>query len=477
MEFDVVIGLEVHSELKTKSKVFCSCKNEFGNEPNTNCCPVCIGLPGALPVLNKQAVLMAIKAGIACNCEINDVAIFERKNYFYPDLPKAYQISQLVKPINVGGGVEIEDENGNAKIINLDRIHLEEDAGKLIHSGDGTLVDYNRGGVPLIEVVSKPEMTSAKEAISFLNNLRSILIYAGISDCKMEQGGMRCDVNLSLKPKGSKELGTRSEMKNLNSYKSVSKAIEYEIERQKDLLENGEKVIQETRRWDDNKGKSYSMRKKEDSQDYRYFPDPDLLPIKIERELVESIKKSMPKLKADRVKDYTTNMGLSQYDAEVLTTNPSLTKYFEQVISYFNKPKFVCNFMLSTVLKRLNEDGIDAVVPIDAKNFANLLKNYEDNTISQASCRALFDEIWTSNEDCLKIIEKRGLKQNNDAGELKIMLESLINEFPQSVADYLAGNEKTISFFIGQLMKRTQGKANASVATKLIKEILEAKRK
>ena len=476
MEYDVVIGLEVHSELKTNSKVFCSCKNEFGGEPNTHCCPVCIGLPGALPIPNKEAVKMTIKAGLAVGSKINDIAIFERKNYFYPDLAKAYQISQAVRPICVGGGVEIEDANGQKKFIRLNRIHLEEDAGKLIHNPKigGTMIDYNRGGVPLIEIVSEADMSSAEEAVAYLAKLRNILQYIEVSDCKMEQGSLRCDVNISLKLKGSSVLGVRAEMKNLNSFRSVTRAIEYEIKRQSRLLDEGEEVVQETRRWDDARNRSFSMRRKEDAQDYRYFPDPDLLPFRIERSLVEEVKKTMPKLREEKIRDYVDNLGLSEYDASVLTNDLNLVKYFDKVISYFNKPKFVCNFILTTLLKKVKEeDEADLVVPISAENFANLLSMYESGQISQAICRELFDEIWETNEDCKKLVEERGLKQNNNEDEIKVMVEALINEFPQSVADYKAGNTKALSFFIGQLMKRTQGKANAQIASKLIKDILD----
>ncbi len=477
MEYDVVIGLEVHSELKTKSKVFCSCKNEFKGEPNTHCCPVCIGLPGALPIPNKEAVKMTIKAGLAVGSKINDIAIFERKNYFYPDLAKAYQISQAVRPICIGGGVEIENAQGQKKFIRLNRIHLEEDAGKLIHNSKigGTMIDYNRGGVPLIEIVSEPDMSSAEEAVAYLSKLRNILQYIEVSDCKMEQGSLRCDVNISLKPKGSNELGVRAEMKNLNSFRSVARAIEYEIKRQSRLLDEGEQVVQETRRWDDARNRSFSMRRKEDAQDYRYFPDPDLLPFRIERSLVDEVKSTMPKLRDEKIEYYVNELGLSEYDAKVLTNDLNLVKYFDKVVSYFNKPKFICNFILTTVLKKVkeNEESDDLDIPIDPQNFANLMQMYESGKISQAICRDLFDEIWLNNADCQKLVEERGLAQNNNEDEIKSMLQELINEFPQSVQDYKSGNAKALSFFIGQLMKRTQGKANAQIASKLIKEMLD----
>lgn len=475
MNYDVVIGLEVHSELKTKSKVFCSCINEFGGDPNTHCCPVCIGLPGALPVPNKEAVRMTIKAGLAVGSRINDIAIFDRKNYFYPDLAKAYQISQDFRPICVGGGVEIEKENGEKKFIRLNRIHLEEDAAKLVHNSKvGTMVDYNRGGVPLIEIVSEPDMSSAEEAVAYLSKLKNILQFIEISDCKMEQGSLRCDVNISLKPQGSSEYGARAEMKNLNSFRSVARAIEYEIKRQSRLLDEGEKIEQETRRWDDARNRSFSMRKKENAKDYRYFPDPDLLPFKISRELVDEVKKSMPKLRDEKIVDYVNELGLTEYDATVLTSDVNLMKYFEKVIAEFNKPKFVCNFVLSTLLKKVKEDdNEDLVIPVSPLNFANLMKMYESGEISQAICRDLLDEIWTNDADCVAIVKERGLAQNNDEGELRAMIEQLVQEFPQSVQDYKAGNAKALSFFVGQLMKRTQGKANAQIASSIIKEILE----
>ena len=315
-DYDIVIGLEVHSELKTNSKVFCSCKNQFGQEPNTNCCPVCVGLPGALPVLNKKAVELVIKAGLTMDCEINDIAVFERKNYFYPDLAKAYQISQLVKPICVGGHIDLEN-----KTVRLNRIHLEEDAGKLVHStaAIGTLIDYNRGGVPLMELVTEPDISSADEAVEFLTKLRQRLIYAGVAECKMEQGGMRCDVNISVKKRGSLELGERTEMKNLNSFKSVYRAINYEANRQIEVLKNGGKIVQETRKWDDNHNRSISMRKKETSSDYRYFPDPDMLAVEIPREDVEALRKTLPLMPEELKARYISEYGLSEYESEILT--------------------------------------------------------------------------------------------------------------------------------------------------------------
>lgn len=476
MEYDVVIGLEVHSELKTATKVFCSCKNEFGSEPNTHCCPICIGLPGALPIMNKQAVLFAIRAGLALDCTINHEAVMERKNYFYPDLAKAYQISQMVKPFCVGGGLEINSKDGGKKFVRLNNIHLEEDAAKLVHDErlGGTLVDYNRGGVPLIEIVTEPDLSSAEETVEFLENLRSVLQYTEVSDCKMQEGSLKCDVNISIKPKGSTKLGTRAEMKNLNSFKSVARAIQYEIERQSQILDNGGVVEQETRRWDDNSGRSYAMRKKEDSQDYRYFPDPDLVPVIVEQKYIDEIKANMPALRKDLEKKYVQTMGLTEYDAKVITSELSLVKYFEKVIESFNKPKFVCNYILTNVLKKIKDSGAEDIeIPISPENFAKLLSLYDGGKISQASCKEVFEIIWENNKDCEEVINEKGLFQNNDEGALKEMIEALIAEFPQSVADYKAGNAKALSFFVGQLMKRTQGKANPGLANKILKELLD----
>ena len=353
-DYDIVIGLEVHAELNTNTKVFCSCPNHFGSETNTNCCPVCIGLPGALPILNKKAVELTIKAGLCMGCEINDIAVFERKNYFYPDLSKAYQISQLVRPICIGGGVMLD----SGKFIRLNRIHLEEDAGKLIHknSSVGTLIDYNRGGVPLIEMVSEPDISSASEAVEYLNKLRNNLIYAKIAECKMEQGGMRCDVNLSIKKKGSTELGTRTEMKNLNSFRSVERAIEFETNRQIELIESGGRVRQETRKWDDEKGESFAMRSKETANDYRYFPDPDLLSVKIERALVAKLKSDLPKLPLERKKTYTEQYGLTDYDADILLSNREISDFFDEALNYYKNPKILANWIMTEVLKHIKAD-------------------------------------------------------------------------------------------------------------------------
>ncbi len=468
-DFDIVIGLEVHSELKTNSKVFCSCANKFGQAPNTNCCPVCVGLPGALPVLNKKAVELVIKAGLTMDCEINDLAVFERKNYFYPDLAKAYQISQLVRPICIGGHIDLKD-----KSVRLNRIHLEEDAGKLVHGTQaiGTLIDYNRGGVPLMELVTEPDISSAEEAVEFLTNLRQKLIYAGVAECKMEQGGMRCDVNVSVKPKGSDKLGQRTEMKNLNSFKSVFRAINYEANRQMEVLRNGGKIIQETRKWDDNHGKSISMRKKETSSDYRYFPDPDLLAVEIPREDVETIKKSLP-LMPDQLKSiYMNEYGLSEYESDILTKDKELSDYFNEVVEHFNNPKEVTNWILTEVLNRIKDEE-SAEIKISPCDLAKLLKLVEDKKVTRTNAKEMLTRIWENDENISSLEKEYGGRV--DGEELKSIVEKIIANNSKAVEDYHTSDtpEKVFRWFTGQVMKETKGKANAQKAEEYIKELLK----
>ena len=467
-EYDVVIGLEVHSELKTNAKVFCSCKNQFGQAPNTNCCPVCVGLPGALPVLNKKAVELVIKAGLTMDCEINDLAVFERKNYFYPDLAKAYQISQLVRPICIGGKIKLKN-----KEVRLNRIHLEEDAGKLVHStaAIGTLIDYNRGGVPLMELVTEPDISSAEEAVEFLTKLRQRLIFAGVAECKMEQGGMRCDVNISVKKKGSKELGERTEMKNLNSFKSVYRAINYEANRQIEVLENGGKIVQETRKWDDNHGKSVSMRKKETSSDYRYFPDPDMLAVEIPREDVENLKKTLPLMPEELKVKYMTEYGLTEYESDILTKEKDLSDYFNETVENFNKPKEVSNWILTEVLSKLKE-GNDEIL-ISPKDLAKILKLVENKTVTRTNAKEILTRVWENGEDIDKLAKEYGGNVDNEA--LKKIVETIINGNPKAVEDYRTSDtpEKVFRWFIGQVMKETRGKANAVKAEEYVKELLK----
>ena len=470
--YKTVIGLEVHSELNTETKCFCSCKNHFGGEPNTHCCPVCTGMPGALPMLNQKAVEYAIKMGLAVGCKINKYSVFERKNYFYPDLPKAYQISQLEYPLCVGGGVEIEVE-GKKKYIRLNRIHLEEDAGKLIHSNSGTLIDYNRGGVPLIEMVSEPDMSSPEEAVAFLQKLRSILLYLGISEAKMQEGNLRCDVNVSLHKEGE-PLGTRSEMKNLNSFRAVTRAIKYEVLRQAEELNAGRKIVQETRRWDDNAGKSYSMRTKEDSQDYRYFPDPDILPIEVEQEYIDKIASTLPKLAGERAKQYVEKMGLTEKDAELLTQDRKIADYFETVVKSFNQPKFICNWILGEVFKKLNSlENDDAEIEINPENMAKLLKLYHSETIGQATARQLLDELWGTDKNPEIIVKERGLAQVNDTAGLETLLKKIMADNPKAVEELKAGNQKMMAFFVGQSMKATNGKANPKLVNEIVQKLIK----
>ena len=466
-EYDIVIGLEVHSELKTNAKVFCSCKNEFGQAPNTNCCPVCVGLPGALPVLNKKAVQLVIKAGLTMGCEINDLAVFERKNYFYPDLAKAYQISQLVRPICLGGKIELKERE-----VRLNRIHLEEDAGKLVHStaAIGTLIDYNRGGVPLMELVTEPDITSADEAVEFLTKLRQRLIFAGVAECKMEQGGMRCDVNISVKKKGSKELGQRTEMKNLNSFKSVYRAINYEAKRQIEVLENGGTIIQETRKWDDNHGKSVSMRKKETSSDYRYFPDPDMLAVEISREDVENLRNELPLMPEELKAKYMGEYGLSEYESDILTKKKNLSAYFNETIKNINNPKEVSNWILTEVLNRL-KDGSEEI-KISPKDLASLISLVEKKTVTRTNAKEMLTRIWENGEKIENLVKEFG--GNVDESELKTLVENIIKNNPKAVADYKTSDtpEKVFRWFTGQVMKETRGKANAAKAEEFIKEFL-----
>ena len=465
-DYDIVIGLEVHSELKTNSKVFCSCKNQFGQEPNTNCCPVCVGLPGALPVLNKKAVELVIKAGLTMDCEINDIAVFERKNYFYPDLTKAYQISQLVKPICVGGHIDLEN-----KTVRLNRIHLEEDAGKLVHStaAIGTLIDYNRGGVPLMELVTEPDISSADEAVEFLTKLRQRLIYAGVAECKMEQGGMRCDVNISVKKRGSLELGERTEMKNLNSFKSVYRAINYEANRQIEVLKNGGKIVQETRKWDDNHNRSISMRKKETSSDYRYFPDPDMLAVEIPREDVEALRKTLPLMPEELKARYISEYGLSEYESEILTRENHLSDYFNKTISFYNNPKEVCNWILTEILSRIESSENISISP---ENLAKLLKLVESKEVTRTNAKEMLSRIMENGEEIEALIKEYG--GGVDETALKALVENIVTSNSKAVEDYKTSDtpEKVFRWFTGQVMKETKGKANASKAEEFIRELL-----
>lgn len=469
-EFDVVIGLEIHAELNTATKVFCNCKNEFGCEPNTNTCPVCTGMPGALPIINKKAVEYCIKAGLCFDCDINDYAVFERKNYFYPDLSKAYQISQLVYPLCLNGGVKLS----NGRFIRLNRIHLEEDAGKLIHLGkdEGTLVDYNRGGTPLIEMVTEPDITSSEEAVELLKKMREALIFSGIANCKMEEGGMRCDTNISLKPRGSKEFGTRTEMKNINSFKSVARAIEYEINRQAKVLRAGGVIEQETRKWDDEKGKNFVMRTKEQAQDYRYFPDPDILPITITKEDVEKIKETMPMLPDERRNMYVEKYGLPTYDAEILTSSKYVSDYFENCVALYSEPKKISNWIMVELLK-IVKDQEEFVFPISEKDLTTIIKMVEDKKINKTTGVKLLNMVIESGKDPMTIAKESKMLEGVSEQEIENILINVRDNNPKVVEDYKKDPNKVKGFIIGQVMRATGGKANNAVIVALIPKVFD----
>jgi len=464
--YDVVIGLEIHAELNTKTKVFCSCKNQFGDETNTNTCPVCSGMPGALPILNKSAVELAIKSGLSFGCEISKYSVFERKNYFYPDLSKAYQISQLVYPLCVGGKIVLD----NGKTVRLNRIHLEEDAGKLTHinSAVGTLVDYNRGGTPLIEMVTEPDLSSANEAVEFLKKVREALVFEGIANCKMEEGGMRCDVNLSLKKKGSSEFGTRTEMKNLNSFKSVQRAIEFEANRQAEVLANGGVIIQETRKWDDDIGESFAMRSKEQAQDYRYFPDPDILPLQIFDEDIDAIKAEMVMLPQERRKMYVEQFGLPEYDSQILTQNRYISDYFEKCVSYFNAPKKISNWIMVDLLKLVKDQE---EFPIDEKSLATIVKMVEDKTINKTVGLQLLDKVIETKKDPQVLAKEMNLLVTISDDQILQLLNKLKSENTKVAEDYKNAPEKVVGFIVGYVMKNTGGKANSNKVRELISQV------
>ena len=474
MDYEVVIGLEVHSELNTKSKIFCSCANAFGGEPNTRCCPVCSGHPGVLPVLNREAVDSTVKAGLALGCTIAEFSKFDRKNYYYPDLPKAYQISQFPLPLCQGGRLDFTVD-GEPKSVRINRIHLEEDAGKLVHSeyGAGTLVDYNRCGVPLIEIVTEPDMRSPEEALAFLENLKSILKYTGVSDCRMEQGSIRCDVNLSLRKKGAAEYGVRSEMKNVNSFKAAYRAMLYEVKRQTEILDAGGAVEQETRRWDDAKGKSFVMRTKEDAQDYRYFPEPDLVPVRLTKEHIAALGATLPELPAKRRARYVAEYGLPVYDAEVLTADKEIADFFEETVRFYQNPKIVSNWVMGEVMRKLKESEREEIlIPFSAEHFAKLLTIYEHKVVNQAGAKAVFESLWNRDEDPEAVVEREGLRQMDDEGEIRRIVKELIESNPRPVADYRSGNKKAAQFFVGQAMKATKGKANPQTVNRILAEEL-----
>ena len=475
-QYETVIGLEVHVELATKTKIFCGCSTQFGGAPNTHTCPVCTGMPGSLPVLNKQVVEYAAAVGIATNCTINQNCKFDRKNYFYPDNPQNYQISQLYIPICQNGWVEIETPEGGKKHVGIHEIHMEEDAGKLVHDdwGKCSLVDFNRSGVPLIEIVSEPDMRSAEEVIAYLEKLRLIIQYLGASDCKLNEGSMRADVNLSVREKGAKEFGTRTETKNLNSFSAIERAIEAEKNRQIDLIESGEKVVQETRRWNDDKEYSYAMRSKEDAQDYRYFPDPDLVPIHISDEWLEEIRSRQPEFKTEKIKRYKEEFGIPDYDIEILTDSKKLADIFEQTTAICNNPKKVSNWLMVETMRIIKEKSMDVSdISFSPANLAALIKLTDDGSINSSVAKEVFEKIFDEDIDPVKYVEENGLKQVNDEGALKKTVEDVIAANPQSVEDYRSGKEKAIGFLVGQTMKAMKGKANPAMVNEMLKELLK----
>lgn len=474
-DYEVIIGLEVHAELSTKTKIFCSCKTNFGAEPNTQICPVCMALPGALPVLNEKVVEYAVKAGLATNCEISKDSRNDRKNYFYPDLPKSYQISQADKPLCNHGYIEIEDDDGNPKKVRILRIHIEEDAGKLNHNefGTGSLVDLNRSGVPLIEIVSEPDIRSVGEADRYLKKLKSILQYIDVSDCKMQEGSLRADVNVSVHKKGE-PFGTRTEMKNMNSFKSITRAIEYERDRQIDELERGNTITQETLRWDDLEGRTFSMRNKEDSEDYRYFPEPDLGVIKLSDEYIENIRKELPEMPESRKERYMNEIGLSEKDSNSITSSKFLSDLFEEAGKISGNYKAVCNWINSDIARILNEKEEDPEqIPFSAKELAELVKLIDKGTISSSIAKKVLDELFENPRDPNKIIEEKGWVQISDESQIKEVVLKVLAENGQSVLDYKAGKDRALGYLVGQAMKQTKGKANPKMLNEMFIEELK----
>lgn len=473
-KYESVIGLEVHVELATKTKIFCSCSTAFGGAPNTHICPVCTGMPGALPVLNRQVVEYAIAVGLATNCTIARYCKFDRKNYFYPDNPQNYQISQLYLPICRDGYLEIETESGR-KRIGIHEIHMEEDAGKLIHDmAEGcSLVDYNRSGVPLIEIVSRPDMRSAEEVIAYLDELRATIQYLGASDCKLQEGSMRVDVNLSVRKVGEKDYGTRTEMKNLNSFKAITRAIETEAARQTELLEAGKPVIQETRRWDDDKGESYAMRSKEDTRDYRYFPEPDLVPIVISDDWIREIRARQPELRPQKLLRYKREYNIPDYDARLLTAAKGMADVFEEATALCGLPKKVSNWLMGETMRLQKERGMDQEeIPFSPENLAKLIRLTEDGTINSTVAKEVFEKIFEEDIDPEQYVEERGLRTVHDENALRACVEQIITENPKSVTDYRNGKEKAMGFLVGQTMKAMKGKANPELVKRLLRELL-----
>ncbi len=475
-DYEVIIGLEVHAELSTNTKIYCNCTTEFGGDPNTHCCPICTGMPGVLPVLNEKVVEYAVRMGLATNCEIARFSKQDRKNYFYPDLPKAFQTSQYDLPLCEHGHVNI-NVNGEEKRIGITRIHIEEDAGKLIHdayTGD-TLVDMNRCAVPLIEIVSEPDIRSADEAIAYMQALKSTLEYLEICDCKMQEGSLRCDVNLSVRKKGETKFGTRTETKNLNSFKSIMRSIEFEIDRQIKEIENGGQIYQETRRWDDDKGIGYAMRSKEDAHDYRYFPEPDLAPIILSDEYINKIKAEIPEMQYARKQRYMDEYGLTEYDAEQITSSKYMADFFEKAETKCKNAKIVANWLMGDISRKINDSDMQDIrdVKFTADDLGELITLIDKGTISSAIAKKVFEDMFETGKKPENIVKEKGLVQITDEGAIKEIVLQVIAENPQSVADYKAGKDKAVGFIVGQVMKASKGKANPGIVNKLIIEELK----
>ena len=474
MDFEAVIGLEIHVQMDTRTKLFCACRVEFGSDPNTNVCPVCLGMPGSLPVLNKKAVEYAVRASLALNCTVHEESIFARKNYFYPDLPKGYQISQYERPLATDGYLDIDLPSGERKRVRIRRLHIEEDAGKNIHEGSRSLVDLNRAGTPLMEIVTEPDLRSPEEARIFLETLRNIMRYTGVSKADMEKGQLRCDINVSIRPRGSDQFGTRTEIKNVNSFRFVQKALEYEIERQIRVVSEGGEVVQETRTFDPASGKTYTMRTKEEAEDYRYFPDPDLLPLKISREWIEEIRNTMPELPAQRYERLLSQYGISEYEARIFVQNKDLGDFFEESAKEAGDAKLVANWLLNDLLGLLNEKQIPLEEsPVDPPKLAELVKLIKENVISTKIGKEVIKEMVETGKSAGKIVEEKGLKQITDESQIRSVVEGVLKRFPQEVERFKGGEEKLIGFFVGQVMKETKGKANPKLVNQLIREVLK----
>ena len=476
MTWETVIGLETHVELSTKTKIFCSCTTEFGGAPNTHCCPVCMGMPGTLPVVNEKVLEYAVKVGLALDGEITRSCRFDRKNYFYPDLPKAYQISQLYLPIVRNGKLTIHTESGEEKTIRIHELHMEEDAGKLVHDPwiDQTRCDYNRCGVPLIEIVTEPDFRSGEEVIAYLEKLRSTLQYLGVSDCKMQEGSLRCDVNLSVRPAGSMELGTRTEMKNLNSFKAIARSIEYEARRQIELIEEGKRVVQETRRWDENKDATFAMRSKENAQDYRYFPEPDIPPMEIGEDYLERLRKEQPEMAEARMDRYQADWGLPVYDTQMLTSQKALAEFFEATVALGAPPKQAANWIMGEVLRRLSADGLEAKdMVFTPKTLARLIELVQTGSLNRNTAVKVFDAVFSDDADVDAYVKVHGLEQVSDAGLVGSVVDRVLAANPKSVQDFKAGKEKAFGFLVGQVMRELKGQASPQVVNQTLREKLE----